>query len=590
MRELARIAESESEPRSRLLSATARADLREALEKYDRIVGRPDQDTVVNRDGLILAADHDDAVGKRLNIESIAAIVPVFQGDTLFLKPHPNGALDPDEVPDLDTPVVYVVAPVHSESSVDSPVVAAAGFGFPADGEFTEILTVARRGQTGETYIFDDHGLLLSESRFDDQLRSAGLLPQEPDTRSIFRIEIRDPGSETKLQQESPVEAAARPFTRLAAAAIAAGRKGGESDQQGVILDPYRNYRGKRVIGAWRWLAQYSFAVATEMEVDEQYAPMRYPLIAEWIRFGLLAGCFASLLASACWIAVLRRDVERARQLGQYTLEGKIGEGGMGVVYRARHALLQRPTAIKLLRPEVVNDDTLSRFEREVQLASRLTHPNTIDIFDFGTTPDGSFYCVMEFLDGQTLDEVVRVDGPLEAPRVLNILRQIAASLNEAHSHGLVHRDVKPSNIMLCEQGGIPDFVKVLDFGLARSVEPSKEQYVTGTGVVLGTPVYLAPERITDPQTIDLRSDIYSFGAVGYYLLTGRFVYEGANVQTVLQQILSESPPRPSEVVSSEIPNDLDELIVRCLARDPTDRPDTMQEIVSTVVEFQSRT
>jgi hypothetical protein len=243
------------------------------------------------------------------------------------------------------------------------------------------------------------------------------LLPNDPRSRSILRIEIRDPGDEPGKWKALSVEAAERPLTVLAAKAIAAGRKGGESDHQGVILDPYRNYRGAEVIGAWRWLHAYSMGVATEVEVEEQYAPMRYPVIAEWIRFGMLAGCVLLLLAAASWIAVLGRDVEESRQLGQYTLEEEIGEGGMGIVYRARHALLQRATAIKLLRPETVNDESLARFEREVQLASGLTHPNTVDIFDFGRAPEESFYCVMEFLDGRTLEDVVRSEGPLPADR-----------------------------------------------------------------------------------------------------------------------------------------------------------------------------
>ncbi len=308
-------------------------------------------------------------------------------------------------------------------------------------------------------------------------------------------------------------------------------------------------------------------AVATEVEVAEQYAPMRYPLIAEWIRFGLLASCVVGLLAAASWIAVLGRDVEEARQLGQYTLQQQIGKGGMGVVYRAKHALLQRPTAIKLLRPETISPASLRRFQREVEIASGLTHPNTIDIFDFGPTPEGSFYCVMEFLDGRSLEQVVRSSGPLDAHRTINILRQIGGSLNEAHERGLIHRDIKPANIMLCEQGGIPDFVKVLDFGLARTVEPSDGKDITKAGLIVGTPSYLAPERITDPTKIDQRSDLYAFGAVGYYLLTGRHLYDASNAADLIRQIVNQKPPRPSELTSGEIPIELDDLILSCLER-----------------------
>ena len=406
--DLARIADTESDPSAKLLSAPAQARIRSVLVRFDRIVGRPEGDAVVNRDGLILAAARDERLGRRLNTEGIATLVPVFQGQTLFIKPHPSEAFGLERLAGLSMPVVYVVAPIRREDSDDSEVVAAAAFGFPADGEFTRIMSVARLGQTGETYAFDANGLLLSESRFDEALRASRLLPDDPESRSIFQIEVRDPGSESSRRPASSLEAAARPFTRLAAEAIAAGRKGGESDQGGVILEPYRNYRGARVIGAWKWLPAYSFAVATEVEVDEQYAPMRYPVIAEWLRFGLLAGCVASLLVAACWIAVLGRDAGRAAATRPVHARRENRRGWHGGCLPARHALLQRPTAIKLLRPEIVNAEALARFKREVQIASGLTHPNTIDIFDFGETPEGLFYCAMEFLTGTHAGKVVR--------------------------------------------------------------------------------------------------------------------------------------------------------------------------------------
>jgi tRNA A-37 threonylcarbamoyl transferase component Bud32 len=586
--ELVQIAESESEPAEALRAAPALADLRALLDEFDRIVDRPEQDSVLSRDGLALASNRDEHIGTNLNTEGIAALVPVFQGRTLFLEPHPNGAFGIGVIPDLNDPMLHVVAPVYGVDSDSNKIVAAAGFGFPADDEFTAILQVARQGETGETYTFDGNGLMLSESRFDPELRDSGLLPDEPTARSIFRIEIRDPGPKPYTSPENSIEAAERPLTTLAARAIAAGRKGGQSDPSGVILEPYSNYRGAKVIGAWRWLSAYGFGVATEVEVNEQYAPLRYPLVAAWIRFGLLALCVVSLLAAASWIVILERDVEQARRLGQYTLQERIGQGGMGIVYRAQHELLQRPTAIKLLRAESVDGVSLARFEREVQLASSLTHPNTIDIFDFGRTPEGSFYCVMEFLQGRTLEEVVRSEGPLAADRVIHLLNQIAGSLNEAHQRGLVHRDIKPSNIMVCEQGGIPDFVKVLDFGLAREVEPTEGSDVTLTALVVGTPMYLAPERITDPTTVDRRSDLYSLGAVGYYLLTDRNLYDAPSASALLLQIPTEDPRPPSQVTTNEIPQPLENLIMRCLARRPDNRPTDMQQVVDELATIQA--
>lgn len=577
--ELARIAAENDDPADALRNSQALTDLRSVLDRFDRIVDRPEQDSVLTRDGLALASNEDEHIGTRLNTEGIAALVPVFQGETLFLEPHPKGAFGIDQVPDLNDPMVYVVAPVYGIGSDSDRVIAAAGFGFPAGDEFTEILQVAWQGETGETYAFDADALLLSESRFEDQLRDVGLLPRDdPTARSIFRIAIRDPGPVTRSAPADPSSDAQWHRTALAAEAITASRESRTPDPKGVVLKPYRNYRGARVIGAWQWLSSYGFGVATEVEVSEQYKPMTYPLAAEWMRFGLLALCVVTLLAAASWIVILERDVEQARRLGQYTLEEKIGQGGMGVVYRARHELLQRPTAIKLLRAETVDAAALARFEREVQLASSLTHPNTIDIYDFGRTPEGSFYCAMEYLEGHTLEEIIRSDGPIPAARAVHILKQVAGSLNEAHQRRLVHRDIKPQNIMLCEQGGIPDFVKVLDFGLAREVEPKEGSDVTTTAQVMGTPIYLAPERITDPTVVDPRSDLYSLGAVGYYLLCGHKLYDVPG--SVLQQLPTGDPSPPSELTTNEIPARLEVLILNCVAIRPDDRPDNMQQVI----------
>ena len=239
--DLVQIAEQESSPAETLRSSQALTRLRIESEKFDRIVGRPEHDGVLTRDGLVVANQTDDAIGERMNAEGIAALTPVYQGETIFLRPQPEGAFILENPVDLNHPVVFVVAPVRRDESDDSEVIAAAAFGFPADEEFTDILSVARQGRTGETYTFDENGLLLSESRFDDELRESGLLPDERNVRSIFRIEIRDPGNREDWRTTSSLEAAARPLTRLAATAIAAGRKGSAAEQQGVILDPYRN-------------------------------------------------------------------------------------------------------------------------------------------------------------------------------------------------------------------------------------------------------------------------------------------------------------------------------------------------------------
>jgi serine/threonine-protein kinase len=275
----------------------------------------------------------------------------------------------------------------------------------------------------------------------------------------------------------------------------------------------------------------------------------------------------------------LRREVRRAMQLGQYRLEANLGAGGMGIVYRAHHALLKRPTAIKLLPPGKAGATALARFEREVKLTARLTHPNTITIFDYGHTPDGVFYYAMELLEGATVDEIVRCDGAQPAERVIHVLTAVAGALEEAHGIGLIHRDIKPANIMLCQQGGRQDVPKLLDFGLVKDVSAEDDAALTREGDVAGTPLYMAPETLTSPANVDARSDIYAVGAVGYFLLTGQHVFTGKTLMEVCGHHLHTKPAPLSEQLGASLPEDLEALILRCLEKDPRRRPQSAPEL-----------
>lgn len=272
----------------------------------------------------------------------------------------------------------------------------------------------------------------------------------------------------------------------------------------------------------------------------------------------------------------LRESVSMAQQLGQYVIEKKLGEGGMGEVYLAHHTLLRRPTAVKLLPPERAGEKTIARFEREVRATSRLTHPNTVSIFDYGRTRDGIFYYAMEYLDGLDLQRIVQEYGPLPPSRVVHILAQIAGALNEAHRAGLVHRDLKPANVFLCDRGGQQDTVKVLDFGLVKDTSTSNSDPAqTELNALIGTPTYLAPESIHSPSEVDARSDLYAVGAIGYFLLTGRDVFQGASIVALCIAHLHEKPVKPSERLKRELPADLEQLILSCLEKQPEDRPAT---------------
>jgi serine/threonine-protein kinase len=275
----------------------------------------------------------------------------------------------------------------------------------------------------------------------------------------------------------------------------------------------------------------------------------------------------------------LRRKVDQARRLGQYTLEEELGQGGMGIVFRARHAMLRRPTAVKLLRPELVRAEDLSRFEREVRLTARLSHPNTVTIFDYGRTPDGIFYYAMELLEGADLELLVQATGPQPPARVRHILERVADALGEAHDIGLIHRDIKPSNIVLCSRGGKLDVPKVVDFGLVRQIRGQAEIELRTEGSMLGSPLYMSPEVIESKPSLDGRSDLYALGAVGYFLLTGVPIFEASSLVGLLWKQINEPPTPPSDRLGRPIPSDLEQVLAACLEKDPNDRPQSASEL-----------
>jgi eukaryotic-like serine/threonine-protein kinase len=280
----------------------------------------------------------------------------------------------------------------------------------------------------------------------------------------------------------------------------------------------------------------------------------------------------------------LQRQVSRLRQLGQYVLGEKLGEGGMGVVYRAHHALLRRPTAIKLLAPDKLGPNREERFEREVQLTARLSHPHTVTVFDYGRTPDGTFYYAMELLEGADLSKLVEVAGPLPPARVAKIMGDVAGALAEAHELGLVHRDIKAANIMICWRGGKPDVTKVLDFGLAKDIAAPDELNLTGTSVLTGTPLYMAPEMVTAPESVSAASDLYALGCVGYFLLCGEPVFVAATAVEVAAHHVRTPPVPISQRSKYPVPAALERLIMACLEKDPRRRPASAGQLESALM------
>jgi hypothetical protein len=285
----------------------------------------------------------------------------------------------------------------------------------------------------------------------------------------------------------------------------------------------------------------------------------------------------------------LRRDLSRAREMGSYHMVEKLGEGGMGEVWKAEHRMLARPAAIKLIQGDALKESAgsgttpgsyLTRFEREVQATAQLQSPHTIEVYDYGITDSGTFYYVMELLDGLDLQEAIRKFGPMPPERVVMILRQACHSLAEAHQRGLVHRDIKPANIFLCRLGQDFDFVKVLDFGLVKRTGANTETHLTQVGTFAGTPAYAPPEMAgAGVDEVDGRADIYSLGCVAYWLLTGRTVFSADNALQMLVKHASEEPKPPSEHTTAPLPEELDAVILQCLAKEPGDRIATAAEL-----------
>ncbi len=493
-----------------------------------------------DRNAQVLASMQPELVGKEFSavrgtLERLSA-GEVVLSDALRFAPGANSFAY------SGMPVMLEIAPVADSSG---EVNAALALVFSPARKFGEILSLAAIGDGGETYVFNGDGVLLAAGRATGADESGAVAPETPD---------RDAARGTREDALAPVPEQA--FLGI----------------NGSNVTGYNNHRGVAVVGAWHWLPSLKLAVAAEVRWDEAYRTLLSVRRWLWTLIGLLL-VSATVLVYSRALVKLKRAATDANQLGQYRVVGKIGEGGMGKVYRARHMLLPRLTAIKLIRADRENEDAIRRFEREVRLTSQFTHPNTIRIFDYGRTADHRFYYAMEYLEGTTLGRCVRDTGPQPEARVAHIMQQVCGSIAEAHTAGLVHRDIKPSNIMLCECGGLFDFVKVLDFGLIRAELPSGKDITTGIDTLTGTPLYLSPESIRSPASVNARSDVYQLGAIAYFALTGQHVFEGKNIYEVCSKHLNMPPIPPSERLGKPISEQLERIILSCLEKEPARRP-----------------
>ena len=502
---------------------------------------------VIAPDGRILAASEAQRVGARVSTDFLAQMAGALKGFSSFLRPH--ATLNAEGRHSIGR--AWMAVPLRGAGG---RVVGVLALGSPADKGFAGLFAAARPGLSGEALAFDAEGWLLTPSRHAAELQQRGLTPR-----------LAPPAAEPGM------------LTPLAAQAIARRSASGE----GLLLQAYPSYLGREVIGAWRWLRDLDIGVAVEIEADEAYAPLYYLQVGFAIVLLLLFAVWLSGFLSPHTLATLLRRGGRARQMGPYTLLRQIGEGAISNVHLAQHRMLKRPAAVKVLKQQASSDEWTARFQREVQLSSTLHHPNTISIYDYGTGPAGEFWYAMEYLEGLSLADLVERYGPVPPSRTAHILRQACASLWEAHSCGLVHRDIKPQNIMLCDIRGERDFVKVLDFGLVKQISGDDTRDLTAHMRILGTPLYMSPERIRNPADADGRADIYALGAVGFFLLTGKRLFDTETEHDLTYHVLHEIPRLASECSPFAVPAELDALIGRCLEKDPAARPQTIAAVAS---------
>jgi tRNA A-37 threonylcarbamoyl transferase component Bud32 len=494
---------------------------------------------LILRDGRIASSPRPANCGAMVAGSFRQRLAPAFEGGTVFAGPWTEAERLGDAAAG-DERLVWIEAPIRDGTGA---VVATLGFGRPAAPRFSQLLRLTAPGTSRDAYAFDGDGRLVTEPR-----HAAG-------------ADVREPAGElTALAREALSRQASR----------------------GVMIEPYRNYRGTDVIGAWRWLPGPRLFVAVEVDAAEAFGPLEYLQVAFAVLLGLVLLATAAAASTSLW--AMRLGLRAARRIGGYRIEEEIGEGGMSHVYRARHATLRRPAALKVLKSHLATDEAVTRFRREAQLVSQLEHPNTIEVYDYGTTRDGRWYYAMELLEGSSLEALVARDGPLPVGRTVYLLRQACGSLAEAHAMGLVHRDVKPGNLMVCVRGGQHDVLKVVDFGLVKELRGTATRDITQYSRMLGTPLYMAPERLRDPADADPRSDVYALGAVAWFALVGRPAFDAKSEHDILYKVMNEAA-EPLAQARPDAPAALADLVARCLAKDREARPATMAEVAQVLEE-----
>ncbi len=426
-------------------------------------------------------------------------------------------------------------------------------------------------------YLLDDRGAIATKAKDMQRLLKLPAYSSLKKVRGVPIIESRDPGGSV-LSGYVPAEHFSDWSWTKPGKTISQPRSGYD-------VNGYRDYRGREVVGAWHWIDSLNRLLVLEIPKEEAFKNHIFIDRAFRILYGV--PLLISMVIGALSLRKAFRGVDLAnRSLGSYVLRDKIGEGGLGIVYRAEHKLLGREAAIKLIKEPMVSSATLKRFEREVRMASKLSHPNTVSIYDFGMSKDGLLFCAMELVKGVNLSHFISYDPTISIDRCLWILRQTCGAIEEAHEIGLIHRDIKPQNIMICRKGQLMDLVKVVDFGLAKTMADNVARDVTATRVLIGTPGFIAPERLETPWIADPRIDIFAFGVLGVYLLTGKVPILGVTHDSLISLL---SLGRFSDLCSDVKFDAFNRLLAQCIAPDANDRPRSMSDVGSKLSEIASR-
>ena len=499
------------------------------------------------------------------------------RGATSVELPRPTASTISEDYPmESEEQYVMFIVPIFSPDEPDN-VIGAMMVRSPVFlDELDEMLSKSVLRESN-SYLLDDRGAIATKAKDLQEITKLPILSNLRKVRDVPIVECRDPGGN--------ILAGYKPAEHYTTWSWTKPGKTISQPEDGVDVNGYRDYRGREVVGAWHWIASLNRMVVLEIPKEEAFK--NHLFIQHTFRVLYGVPILISLIIAGLSLRRAFKGVELAnKSLGSYILRDKIGEGGLGIVYRAEHKLLGRAAAIKLIKEPMVSTATLKRFEREVRMASKLSHPNTVSIYDFGMSREGLLFCAMELVEGVNLAHFVSYDPTVSIERCLWIMRQTCGAIQEAHEIGLIHRDIKPQNIMVCRKGQLMDLVKVVDFGLAKTMADNVARDVTATRVLIGTPGFIAPERLETPWIADPRIDIFAFGVLGVYLLTGKVPILGVTHDSLISLL---NLGRFANLCREVEFNDFVRLLAKCIAPDANDRPGSMSAVEEELSRLAAR-